>query len=441
MKSFTSHSFSTTQPTLPASVIEDLKTDPLTLFTDFQWFLYQGRDTVFFTAFTHRSYERDDLRAMVREMVRLAPQLTHGFAGANPGLPLSDAQIDAVISVADVDTLDGLPDSWIGTSADVFDVPGVPMFRLMAANLSTGPDGQGRAGALQVRAAHCLLEGSDSALLTRSQPAGHGLLKNQQNKVGLLHRIGGMLGAFSMTSIHLFFAHLLSPPEKKLHPRTLAISRRRLRDLALKLGVRQRALYFALVGYALNGPGPNKVLSDKAISAAYTMIGGLRNDADDDFFRVRTLEAKFAYSEDFVTFVEGVDRTVAKIEERDVSKLQMAILAMFGMHRKLHKFAPWIHGPRFWRFSGSMHMVLTLVPPHRINGALTQGMVEPIYCGAFHPSVNICTFCPGREYVTFNFTVEEKLAAGVQRIEPLIEALEAQFPSPATDRPAATAAT
>jgi hypothetical protein len=426
MKSFTARSFSTTQAELPESILANLKTDPLALFTDFQWFLYQGRDTVFFTAFTARAYDANDLRDMVREMVRLAPQLTNGFAGAVPGEPLSDAQLEAVISVATVDSLDGFPDKWIGTSADLFEVPGVPMFRLMVANLAGGPDSDGRAGVLQVRAAHCLLEGSDSALLTRSQPAGHGLLKNEKNKVGLLHKIGGMLGAFSMTSIHLFFAHLLSPPEKQLHPRTVAISRRRLRGLALKLGVRQRALYFALVGYALNGPGPNKVLSAKAISAAYTMIGGLRNDVDDDFFRVRTLEAKFPYSEDFITFVEGVDRTVAKIEERDVSKLQMAILAMFGMHRKLHKIAPWIHGPRFWRFSGSMHMVLTLVPPHRINGALTQGMVEPIYCGAFHPSVNICTFCPGREYVTFNFTVEEKLAHGVARIEPLIAELEAK---------------
>lgn len=424
MKSFTARSFSTTQAELPESILAQLKSDPLALFTDFQWFLYQGRDTVFFTAFTARAYDAGELRGMVREMVRLAPQLTHGFVGGLPSEPLSDEQIEAVISVETVDSLEGFPDKWIGTSADLFEVPGVPMFRLMVANLAGGPDGEGRAGVLQVRAAHCLLEGSDSALLTRSQPAGHGLLKNRQNKVGLLHRIGGMLGAFSMTAVHLFFAHLLSPPEKQLHPRTVAIQRRRLRDLALKLGVRQRALYFALVAHALNGP--DKVMSAKTISAAYTMIGGLRNDVDDDFFRVRTIEAKFAYSEDFIAFVEGVDRTVAKIEERDVSKLQMTILAMFGMHRRLHRIAPWIHGPRFWRFSGNMHLVLTLVPPHRINGALTQGMVEPIFCGAFHPSVNICTFCPGREYVTFNFTGEEKLAHGVARIEPLIAELEAR---------------
>ena len=53
-------------------------------------------------------------------------------------------------------------------------------------------------------------------------------------------------------------------------------------------------------------------------------------------------------------------------------------------------------------------LVLTLVPPHRTMGPLTDWMIEPIYCGAFHQSTNICTFCPGREYMTMNFVVEER---------------------------------
>ncbi len=34
---------------------------------------------------------------------------------------------------------------------------------------------EGRTSVIQVRAAHCVLEGSDSALLSRSQTAGHGI--------------------------------------------------------------------------------------------------------------------------------------------------------------------------------------------------------------------------------------------------------------------------
>jgi hypothetical protein len=72
-----------------------------------------------------------------------------------------------------------------------------------------------------------------------------------------------------------------------------------------------------------------------------------------------------------------------------------------------------------------MDMVLTLVPPHRTYGPMTHGMVEPIYCGAWHSAANICTFCPGREYVTFNFVMEEGHIANVGRISALLERVEA----------------
>jgi hypothetical protein len=52
-------------------------------------------------------------------------------------------------------------------------------------------------------------------------------------------------------------------------------------------------------------------------------------------------------------------------------------------------------------------------------------MIEPIYCGAYHPATNICTFCPGREYMTLNFVVEERHLAHIERVETLIAQLEA----------------
>ena len=78
--------------------------------------------------------------------------------------------------------------------------------------------------------------------------------------------------------------------------------------------------------------------------------------------------------------------------------------------------APFLPGKRFWRFNNFIHIVLTLVPPHRTYGPMTHGMVEPIYCGAWHPATNICTFCPGREYVTFNFSMEQRHIANVDKI-------------------------
>ncbi len=57
----------------------------------------------------------------------------------------------------------------------MFDHPDLPLFRVMVANLKNGPDAEGRTSIIQVRSAHCLMEGSDAALLTRSQTANHGI--------------------------------------------------------------------------------------------------------------------------------------------------------------------------------------------------------------------------------------------------------------------------
>ena len=64
--------------------------------------------------------------------------------------------------------------------------------------------------------------------------------------------------------------------------------------------------------------------------------------------------------------------------------------------------------------------------PHRTLGPVTEWMMEPIYCGAYHPASNICTFCPGREYMTLNFTMEQRHLDQVDRIETLLAATEAE---------------
>jgi hypothetical protein len=51
--------------------------------------------------------------------------------------------------------------------------------------------------------------------------------------------------------------------------------------------------------------------------------------------------------------------------------------------------------------------------------------MEPIYCGAWHPAQNICTYCPGREYLTLNFSMQQRLIDNVDRIMPLLERIEA----------------
>ncbi len=423
MKSFSSLSFASDHAASLDLAFAAVQKDPQALFTDFQWFLFQGKDTIFFTAFSKETFDKAKLKDLARQVVALAPQLTHGFVGARPGHPFTEAQLDAITSVEIVDEFDGYPDKWLGKSEDIFDAPDLPLFRFMAATRRGGADGEGRVSIMQVRAAHAVLEGSDAALLTRSQTANHGIQSNKDNKVALGTRIKGALAAGLGASIHLFFAHLLSPPEKPWEFQTLALQRSRIRKMSNRLGVRQRSLFFALVTYALHS-AKDRRFNDEVIAAAYTMLDTNRTAADDDFFRVRALMAKFPFTEDFVAYVQGVDRVLDEIEAKDVTVFSVQMMALFKMHRTLHRVAPWLYGPRFRRFQGRTDTVLTLVPPHRTFGPVTEWMMEPIYCGAFHAGANICTFCPGREYMTLNFTMEPRHMEMVSAIEPLIDRVE-----------------
>jgi hypothetical protein len=425
VKSFSSTSFASDHTEALQLALAAVNQHPQALFTDFQWFLYEARDTVFFTAASKTRFDTESLGNLVADMVALAPQLTHGFVGARPGEPFPKHILDAITEVTVVDEFDGYPDKWLSKSPDLFARDDLPLFRVSAVVRRDGPDADGRASMIQVRSSHALLEGSDSALLTRSASASHGVMSDKSNKVALGARIGGTLRGWMMTWTYIILANLLSPPDKPWGFKTLAIKRHRLRLLANKLGVRQRSLMFALVTHALNGEGAEKNMSKKVIGAAYTMLDGKRHDADDDFFRVRALQAKFKVRDDFVAFVREIDDTVDEMEKKDISKFQVIMNQMFRTLRGLNRFSKALPGKRFWRFNGGVHIVLTLVPPHRTYGPMTHGMMEPIYCGAWHPAANICTFCPGREYITLNFSMEQRHIANVEKISALMDRVEA----------------
>ncbi len=425
MKSFSSSSFANDGATALDLAQAAVLKDPQALFTNFQWFLFAGRDTVFFTAFSRQRFDDALLQNLVAQMVALAPQLTHGFRGALPGQPFPKHMLDAITSVEEIESFEGYPDKWLGNSEDVFAHPGLPLFRVMAANRRTGPDAEGRASIIQVRAAHAVLEGSDAALLTRSQTANHGIQSNKANTLSWFRRAQGAVGGYLMAGLFAGVGNIANAPERPLHFRTLALPRQRIRALASKLNVNQRSLYFALVTFALHSEKDRRV-KEKVITAAYTMLDTKRTASDDDFFRVRALQANFPFSKDFLTYVRAVDAKMEANESKDLTAFQLIVLAMMGALRRLSRVLPWMINDKVWRFQGTQaDLVLTLVPPHRSMGPMTEWMIEPIYCGAFHQSTNICTFCPGREYMTLNFVVEERHLASVDRVEKLISALEA----------------
>jgi hypothetical protein len=213
VKSFSSTSFANDYTDALARAQAAVDQHPQALFTDFQWFLFEAKDTVFFTAYSKLSFDKDTIGNVVADMVALAPQLTHGFVGARPGQPFPKHVLDAITHVEMVDDFDGYPDRWISKSPDIFEQQDLPLFRVSAIVRRGGPDAEGRASMLQVRSSHALLEGSDSALLTRSQSAAHGLMSDKTNKVSLGSRISGFFKAQSLTWTYIILANLLAVKE------------------------------------------------------------------------------------------------------------------------------------------------------------------------------------------------------------------------------------
>jgi hypothetical protein len=431
MKSFSSSSFAGDHTEQLQLALAAVSKDPQALFSDFQWFLFEAKDAVFFTAFSKLTLDKEELCRIVAEMVALAPQLSHGYVGARPGQPFPRHLVDAIIHTEEVESFEGYPDKWLSKSEDIFARDDLPLFRVQSVVLRGGPDSAGRASMVQVRASHALLEGGDSALLTRSASAARGLSSEGKQKVPVLARVLGFLRAQSLAWTYIITANLFAPKEKPWGFKTLAIKRHRLRTLAYRLGVRQRSLYFALVTYALNGEGPQKHLRKKVIGAAYTLLGDRqRNELEDDFLRVRALQAKFKVNDDFIEFVRAIDDTVGRLEAKDVTKFMTLMGTMMKTLRGLNRLWKGLPGKRFWRFNMGIDVALTLVPPHRAYGPLTNGIVEPIYCGAWHPAQNICTYCPGRQYLTMNFSMEERHIRNVDKILPLLERIEAMDIAP-----------
>lgn len=433
MKSFSSNSFAGEHAKAMELALAADKS-PQALFSDFQWFLFEAKDTVYFTAFSRLTLDRGELARIVSEMVTLAPQLSHGFVGALPGQPFPKHLVDAIIDSREVDDFDGYPDRWLGKSDDIFARDDLPLFRVQAVVRRGGPDANGRASMVQVRASHALLEGADSALLTRSLSAARGAMSANADKLGLAQRLLTFVRAQGITWLYLAMANMFAPKERPWGFKTLCIERNRLRRIANRLGVRQRSLFFSLVTHCLFGPGSSPKRRKRAIGAAYTLLGdNARNEFEDDFLRVRALQARFKVAPDFLEHVRAIDETIGRLESKDITKFMALMALAMRTLRSLNRVWKGVPGARFWRFNMGIDVALTLVPPHRTYGPLTEGMLEPIYCGAWHPAQNICTYCPGRDYVTMNFAMDERHIANVDKITALLERLESMdfAPEPA----------
>ncbi|MEO7223955.1 MAG: hypothetical protein ABIY37_15925, partial [Devosia sp.] len=383
--------------------------DPTAGFTDMQWYMYRQRNVAFFGAFTSRILGADDLLAAARGLLDLAPQLTTGFVSSGP---ISDDVLRRLTYIESVATLDGFPDRWIDRGDDVLADPALPLFRIRYA-AAAAPSTDGRAGFILVQVSHALVEGADSALLSRSQSAEHPVAHSERNAAPSVKAAATGLGAV-LASLHLVAGNLITVRAGPFRYASRAYPRALFTGLARQYGVRQRALFFALVMHTLFDAGTVK--GKRKITSTYSVIddgGGAGRDA---YMRMRMRFASFANRETFGDYVRAVDAQLTETEGQESGFNDAMNAEGIRLHRSLSRVFPFAYTPKLFQFM-PYDIVIGLIPPHRLGGGLTRDLMEPVYAGAALEGANACVVVPNRRQVSFNFYIQDKLLPRVARLD------------------------
>jgi len=390
--------------------------DPTSTFTDMQWYMYHQRNVALFAAFARAPLAPADLLAVARRLTVLAPQLRLGYLGADPSRPIADDTLRRLIVTERVNSLDTFPEARIDDGRIVLSDPDLPLFRIRYSERADGPDALGRSGFILVQASHALVEGADSALLSRSQSAAHPEATAPRPSPPLVRFAATGLGAV-LSSLHLVAGNLMSPHPGPFVYAARSSPRATFPRLARALGVRQRALFYALVMHALFDLGGAS--RRRNITSTYSVIDEGGGADRDRFMRMRMLFARFAATSDFAAFARATDDRLTQSEARESGFNAELNAAGIRIHRGLSKLIPFAYTPKLFTFM-PYDIVLGLIPPHRLGGDLTENLLEPVYAGAALEGANACVIVPGRTQVSFNFHIEQKMLPGVDRLNPLL---------------------
>ncbi|MEQ1768976.1 MAG: hypothetical protein ABL879_03980 [Devosia sp.] len=392
-----------------------LNPGPTAGFTDMQWYMYHQRNVAFFAAFTAVRLTDPDLLEMTRAFVGLTPQLKTGYRGANPAAPIVDTVLRRLIHKEVVADLDGFPERWVDSGSEIFATLDLPLFRVRYAESLT-PDATGRAGFLIVQVSHALVEGADSALLTRSHSAAHPVAASAVRTAPAVKAAAVGLGAV-LASLHLLAGNFWSPHPGPFRYAARAYPRRALSALAQEMGVRQRALFFALGMETLFGVAAAG--EKRKLTSTYSVIDEGGGASRDSFMRMRMRFASFRGATGFADFARQVDADLTLAEGKETGFNDEMNAEGIAMHRRLQRLLPFAYRPRLFTFM-PYDVVLGLIPPHRLGGALTSRLMEPVYAGAALEGANACVVVPGRRMVTFNFYVEENLLPRIPLLDVLL---------------------
>jgi len=406
-----------------AEIFKQVWHDPIAKFTDNQWYYYQARHTVFFTAFTKEKVTKDSLIDIAKTLVNLAPQLCTGFSNVGNAEDFPRQILEKICSIKTTKELDDYPNNWDIEGKEIYSSSGLPLFRIKAVVRENGADADGRVAMIMVLSTHSLMEGADAALLSQSKKSSNKKPDNDGNKPSFFTRAYYKTISAIIAPLQIIAAEILVPKNYNVISKSFIVENKKLRRVAKSIGISRRVLMFSLIAFALNMGG--RGFSKKAISIVYADMDTVRDyKINSDFFKFHTMDCKLKVTKDFTKFAQNAAKTLADVESNKPDKSQNFLDALFAAHRFYKKHFPFIYSDKTFRFSAGYHLNLSLTPPQRLNGDFTKGLSEPVYCGAYNPGLNICVFVPGRTATSFNFAMAKHHINNIDKVEILLDQLD-----------------
>ncbi len=400
-----------------AAAVERQKHSRFRPFTNFQWYLTAGRNSVYFAAFSPERISPEAFRVFVGQLLELAPQLNLASDDRRQvHIDLSPVDPNDVGGYREIDSFDGFPDAVIGPNTDVFDEPGRPAFRAECYVLRDGARADGNRSFVLMRASHALMEGVDTSRLMRGLPTGHP--EPTPTIKAPLRRVAAI--AIGIVSIPLNYVAtaLLDRTNKPWAVGTLTLDRASVKRAAAKFGVQQRSLIFALMMRGFYGPTTKEANKH---TIGYTNLPTRRNEGDDAYVRLQMRTTRMQVDGDFEAYVQQLDRQLGA-DRGGSSWAQIQNDVFFSIHRRIARVLPFLYRRRFFGFV-PYDFLLSLVPPHLSGSGLFENFrFNDVYCGSHTPGVNCCVIVPQKDRFSLNIYCPVRDLERISDIEALASA-------------------
>ena len=379
-------------------------------FSHLQWYLHHAENTVHLAAESDEALSENDLHEIAGWFMKLAPQLHYRADGAGEGHLPSPVNPAAICHYEKVDNLQQALEWAVKNHPAIYADPSRPNFRAYGFCLRKAKKGAPRS--LYVCcSSHALMEGSESARIMRMRPTVHHA-ERAPAKLGLLQNAMIMAAGLVLAPLHLIASAFDRRDVTHGNWAVIDISRKSIKQLARRHGVRQRSVLFSLPLYGLHFeeslPNPAK---KKPQLISYSTLPDTKTTLEDAALNLRMQVGRIPSAESFEAHLKAIDTVLNKEDTTEIYS-QAFYNAILGVHRVLHRLFPVFYRGRFFTYV-PYDFVLSLLPPHITGGWFRKLFRRSIFCGSYTPGANSCVFVPYLGGFSLNFHVNPEIRANM----------------------------